>query len=75
MREGGICMIIKLTRDSGCPIYINKNVIAYFYKDGESKYTTIQLIPVIQYHEVTDNYFIVKETPIQIHTLIVEGTE
>lgn len=69
-------MIIKLTRDSGCPIYINKNVIAYFYKDGESKFTTVQLIPVIQYHDqVTDNYFIVKETPIQIHMLITEGAE
>ena len=67
-------MIIKLTRDSGCPIYINKNVIAYFYRDGESKATTVQLIPVIQWiDQVTDNYFIVKETPEEIFKMIQEG--
>lgn len=65
-------MFIKLTQCEGTVIYINKDMLAYFYK--WSNYTRVQMIPINNRDNgTTYDYLTVKETPEQICEMLGVG--
>lgn len=67
-------MILKLTETSGKIIYVNTQVIAYFYASSTGGGSLLQLIPITQYHDQpSDSYLLVKESPDEIFEMIRDG--